>query len=590
MSKKESNNKLSWTKKPSLQGLQLFPGMTGWFSPGLLLRLLWRVIVSDLFGQYADRRLLEAALDPASKEEIRERDNLCEKLEKDADGAVWIDFVADLGDGFDATYAVAYLLAQKHLNVGDLTLPRGSALIMGGDEVYPTSSRDDYNIRMRAPFEFAFPDQRKSENHPPVFAIPGNHDWYDGLVTFLAFFARVKSTRIGNWRTQQRRSYFATKLTDTCWLWAIDIALVSDMDQPQADYFVTVAEGMPQGASVILCSAEPGWYKVDSDSYRSLSYAGWIAENAGKDLHIALVLSGDTHHYARYSSEHETQYITSGGGGAFLHGTHQLPDEITADWIKYSKDKLSLKSCYPDKKTSHALLNGDFRFPFSNFGFSATLGGMYAIIAYLLSLVPRIDLAVILFLVALAPGFVGYSLYQESVASKFKIVLLSLLHSSAHYAALLALLYIAICIDGQLWNFRDLGPWWAWLLELGVFMILVGGLLAGLIFGTNLFLTCKFFDMNHNDAFSAMRLDSFRHFLRLKIVGDQITIFPIGLDRVPTRGEWKDNPQTTSDPTASYFVPPDNFKICLIEDPIVISGHQTAQTISVKRPDEMPRT
>jgi hypothetical protein len=28
------------------------------------------------------------------------------------------------------------------------------------------------------------------------------------------------------------------------------------MDQPQADYFVAIAREMPQGANIILCSAE----------------------------------------------------------------------------------------------------------------------------------------------------------------------------------------------------------------------------------------------------------------------------------------------------------------------------------------------
>jgi hypothetical protein len=270
MGRKPPLRNLPRDRKPSIEQLRGYPDMTGWFEPSLLLKLLWRVIVSDLFGQYADRRLIEAALDPASRTEIQQRHDLSSILTKDESKAVWIDFVADLGDGFDATYAIAYLLGQPTLSIGGNVLPRGGALFMGGDEVYPTSGRDDYNAKMRAPYQFAFPNQKRATNHPPVFAIPGNHDWYDGLVNFLAFFAREKPTPIGNWRTQQKRSYFAAKLTDQCWLWAIDIALVADMDQPQADYFVAVAEAMPQGANVILCSAEPGWYKTDSDSYRTL--------------------------------------------------------------------------------------------------------------------------------------------------------------------------------------------------------------------------------------------------------------------------------------------------------------------------------
>ena len=62
--------------------------MTGWFSPGPLIKLLWRVIVSGLFGQYADRRLIVAALDPATKSEIQQRDDLTKALPKDSSGAV----------------------------------------------------------------------------------------------------------------------------------------------------------------------------------------------------------------------------------------------------------------------------------------------------------------------------------------------------------------------------------------------------------------------------------------------------------------------------------------------------------------------
>ncbi|MET3973585.1 hypothetical protein ABIB94_007919 [Bradyrhizobium sp. JR7.2] len=81
-----------------------------------MLKLFWRVIASDLFGQYADRRLIVAALDPVKPEELVEHaqqfmpghDN--EEVwtfTPDQDGAVWIDWVADLENGFDPTYAIA---------------------------------------------------------------------------------------------------------------------------------------------------------------------------------------------------------------------------------------------------------------------------------------------------------------------------------------------------------------------------------------------------------------------------------------------------------------------------------------------------
>ena len=196
---------------------------------------------------------------------------------------------------------------------------------MGGDEVYPTAYRDDYKVKMRLPYELAWPVPWKSAN-TPLFLLPGNHDWYDGLATFLSIFCREKATRIGGWKTDQRRSYFAAEVAPNWWVWGIDIALIRDMDQPQADYFVTIAEAMPQHANIILCSAEPGWYKAEArgDAFRTLSYASLIARNANRDLRIPLVLSGDLHHYARYVADTGTQYITSGGGGAFLHGTLEL--------------------------------------------------------------------------------------------------------------------------------------------------------------------------------------------------------------------------------------------------------------------------
>jgi len=47
----------------TLKELAAYPQMARWFNPILLLKLLRNVIVSTMFGQYADRRLIVAALD-----------------------------------------------------------------------------------------------------------------------------------------------------------------------------------------------------------------------------------------------------------------------------------------------------------------------------------------------------------------------------------------------------------------------------------------------------------------------------------------------------------------------------------------------
>ena len=581
-------SELKFSKKPSLDELADYPGMTPWFDPILLFKLLGRVITADVFGQYADRRLIEAALD-TDEPDFAKRDDISGSMVKDRDQAVWIDFVADLGDGFNSTYAVAWLLAQPTLQLGDLTLPRASALIMGGDEVYPTATRDEYNIKMRAPYQFAFPKHGPMQSRPPVLAIPGNHDWYDGLVNFLAFFCRKKPTQIGNWQTCQRRSYFGVKLTDHTWVWGIDIALVADMDQPQADYFVAIAEAMPQNANVILCSAEPGWYgaEQETNSFRTLSYAVGIAENAGKSIKIPFVLSGDTHHYSRYSSEFGTQFVTAGGGGAFLHGTHQLPDRIHAKWLREPDPVLSLEHCYPSKQESRRLLWGDLKFPILNSGFSLFLGLAFAVLGFTYSMLPRADIAVIEFAI-LAAGLVGYTGYQEKFSGK--VVGLSLLHTIVQFAAMFALTKLWIRLDSMLFGFHGNGPWWAWLFEIGILMGVVGGAVAGLIFGINLMLTCRFAGINHNDAFSAMRLNSFRNFLRIRILGNQVTVYPIGMDRVPERDEWIDNPKSASNPLASWFVSKRKLEPKLLEPAIVVGGFDVSPAAAaVKKPSELPR-
>jgi hypothetical protein len=137
-----------------LNDYKTYPPMVRWFSPALLFALLQNVVLSSVFGRYADRRLMIAALDTVPVDKHLER---ATRLKPEPiDGAVWLDFVADLGDGFDSTYAIATLLARKALKVGMQILPRGQMLIMGGDEVYPKASEQAYSNQLRQPYRWAF--------------------------------------------------------------------------------------------------------------------------------------------------------------------------------------------------------------------------------------------------------------------------------------------------------------------------------------------------------------------------------------------------------------------------------------------------
>ncbi len=595
--------------------LRSFPGMVRWFNPPLLLDTARQAIASALFGQYADRRLIQAALGGALDEKGLEACNISRHTQ-DADGAVWVDFVADLGDGFDSTYAIAYLLSRRTLKPGDVDLPRGRVLLMGGDQVYPTATREEYKRRFTKPYSLAFPNAKAPDaDHPWLFLIPGNHDWYDGLVLFLAMFCRGRATAVGNWRATQDRSYFARRLTDRWWVWGIDTQLSDDIDAPQADYFTKVAQSMRPDDNVILCTGVPCWLFAESSGkdeagkekfYRSLDYIANIVRSQGKGARVRAVLSGDIHHYSRYSSDDGVQFITAGGGGAFLHPTHNLTDEFTARWMG-DPHKLSLKTnpadpatagddpaCYPQREVSRKLVLKNLAFVFRNPEFCLTLGGLFWIVSVLLTLwrddvikdspfatAATFDLwswacsiasAVAtspLFTVVAAVFVVIFGKYADEKVGHWRWAI-GAFHAAIHLLIILAIISLSVPLNFHLFNIAP-GGYWSWVAT-ALELVLVGGFAGGAVWGLYLMLACGRFGLHANDAFSAMRLDSYRQFLRMKLTPDSLTIYPIGIDRSPTRDQWEPNPNAgPGKPDEPVYKPkPDALQPHLIERPIKI--------------------
>jgi hypothetical protein len=323
------------------------PQMVSWYDPRLLTRVGIRTIVSSVFGQYADQRLMQAVTDRCDDAELCGRYDYSNprsadpqrRIAMDESGAFWIDYIADVGDGFEPTYTAAYLLAQDSLDVkGAGVLRHGEILIMGGDQCYPQATREEYKERLIKPFGWAF-----SVAHPDrkLFAIPGNHDWYDGLNAFDGLFcssrdrlSEAKGNVIGGWRCQQHRSYWAIRLPYNWWIWGADIQFSKYLDTAQVSYFETMADRMQPGDSLIICLAEPSWMIADLqgvDEEENFFKITSIARSRG--VNIVAVIAGDWHHYNRYyAHELDVHFITSGGGGAFLHPTHVLKNNIQVRW------------------------------------------------------------------------------------------------------------------------------------------------------------------------------------------------------------------------------------------------------------------
>ena len=323
------------------------PKMVSWYDPRLLTRIGIRTIVSSVFGQYADQRLVQAATDPIDQAGAVARYDYrdptpadpMQTIALDKQGAYWIDYLADTGDGFEPTYAMAYLLAQEQLRVaGAGTLPQGDLLIMGGDQCYPQATREGYKEKLITPFSWAYdlPAPKRK-----LFAIPGNHDWYDGLNAFDSLFCASrdklsdgKGNSIGGWQCQQHRSYWSIRLPYNWWIWGTDIQFSKYLDAAQVNYFETIAAEMGPDDKVIICMAEPSWMLADfqgADPEENFSKITTIARKNG--ARICAAIAGDWHHYNRYfAHEHDVHFITAGGGGSFLHPTHVLKQAISVNW------------------------------------------------------------------------------------------------------------------------------------------------------------------------------------------------------------------------------------------------------------------
>ncbi len=103
--------------------------------------------------------------------------------------------------------------------------------------------------------------------------------------------------------------------------------------------------------------------------------------------------------------------------------------------------------------------------------------------------------------------------------------------------------------------------------------IVVGGVIGAFIFGCYWVVTSVLFGM-HQDAFSALAIKDYKNFLRMKFEKDQLTIYPIAIDRIPRAKEWRAwNRKDEKDAELKHkplLVTDSDLNPRLIEDPIEI--------------------
>lgn len=316
-----------------------------WYSPPVLLQAARELVSSMDFLRNSDRReLFTGEFNPI--EFVAERD-----------GSFGFDFIADTGDGGNATHTLAEAALRPSLQAEGAAAPleRPPLVVLGGDLAYPGASSLDYHYRFLEPFALAKPPVTAADPKgawAEVLAIPQNHDWFDSTTTFCRYFVD-RSHRpiefVGAY-ARQKRTYFAAKLPHRWWILGLDFALKGDIDRNQFRDICALwsphrnGPRIEPGDNIILVYPEPYWTRKLSHGtpkgytarYQRLEYLlegkpDADREAHGAQAHIRLRLAGDLHHYCRHYTTHgkyaegtnrSTHLVTCGSGGAFLHTTH----------------------------------------------------------------------------------------------------------------------------------------------------------------------------------------------------------------------------------------------------------------------------
>jgi hypothetical protein len=258
--------------------------------------------------------------------------------------------LGDTGEGDGSQMAVV---------PGLVAMSQGSDFsVICSDVIYPAGDAADYAAKFYAPYK---------DLPGPIYAVPGNHDWYDRLVGFMSHFcdAREAPARdagkgdgfrgwLGHrlWRKEQairpdtitggenarprdprfpsQRGPYWTLDAGRLRLVGIDTGITGGLDAAQGDWLMRVSAERPDAAKILI-TGKP--LLVDG------KYAG--GKIAGSERTVDMIvrnpehgyvaaIGGDIHNYQRYpvtlSDRRRMQYIVAGGGGAFLHATHKIPN------------------------------------------------------------------------------------------------------------------------------------------------------------------------------------------------------------------------------------------------------------------------
>jgi hypothetical protein len=256
--------------------------------------------------------------------------------------------LGDTGEGDASQYSLTTALAAHSADV--------DFAFICSDVIYPTGDIGDYADKFYRPYRNLM---------VPIYAVPGNHDWYDSLHGFMHHICGLDGpgTPIGGggrrrraleallWRrspgasrselqdmaelrsdprqkaaSPQPAPYFAID-AGPLRLVGIDTGIRGRIDAVQGEWLKRVSFEDPRPK--ILLTGKP--LIVDNKYHPGpIAHSTETIDSIVRDprANYIAAIGGDIHNYQRYPvtlpDGRVIQYVVSGGGGAFMHATHQI--------------------------------------------------------------------------------------------------------------------------------------------------------------------------------------------------------------------------------------------------------------------------
>ena len=267
--------------------------------------------------------------------------------------------LGDTGEGGAGQHS----LRDQYLFLGQR--PDVKFLVISSDVIYPDGAMRDYEHNFYLPFK-GFTK--------PIYAIPGNHDWYDALEGFAANFLQADAARVCmrsrvetdgrlttttegridgyideaarlrqqfGVRTGLQRGPFFEVQTDRFALIAVDTGVLKTVDSQQGNW-LKGALARARGKFIMVMLGHPlytaGHYQGDADELTGEWKPGprsplELGESKPftalhrllRDHQVDVVMAGDMHDFEYYEDPYQAngqarsmRHFVNGGGGAYI--------------------------------------------------------------------------------------------------------------------------------------------------------------------------------------------------------------------------------------------------------------------------------